>query len=62
MALRGRPHGAVGIAGLAELRKAPPRKALRRDEICASCGELLGEETKAIGRETCFDCYCAAQD
>ena len=52
---------ARAIAELAELRNSQPRKALRRGDFCASCGEPLDEETKAIGREMCFVCYCVAQ-
>ena len=53
---------AQAIAELVELRSAKPREALRRSELCSSCGELLDEETIEIGREQCFDCYCDAQD
>ena len=51
---------AQAIAELAKPRSAKPRKALRRSELCLSCDEPL--DAKEIGRETCFGCYCVAQD
>jgi hypothetical protein len=42
---------AQAIAELVELRKRPAQRALRRRDLCQSCGDELGdEEAKELGR------------
>ncbi len=53
---------AQAIAELVKLRSGPPRRVLRRDEVCASCSCELDEDELATSRDMCFGCYCFHED